>query len=144
MMLIQKSIDSDIQSSISGLINPLNSLSNFKFTKSDINNYKVNDKPFKIIDNKLIFNQNEIQITPSFLNLFIKNNRVDYLHLTKAEQIALPLFVNYIGGLKSDRKSNLYKAVNYWQNQNKNQRVEGQGISYIFLSSDPNILVKKT
>ena len=36
-----QSIDSDIQTSISGLLNPLNSLSNFKFTKSDINNYKI-------------------------------------------------------------------------------------------------------
>ena len=41
--------------------------------------------------------------------------------------------------MKSDRKSNLYKAVNYWQSQN----LEGQGVSYVFLSSDPNILVKR-
>ena len=98
--------------SLSHKINP-NSLSNFKFTKTDINNYEVNNKPFKIIDNKLIFGENEIEITPSFFNLFIKNNRENYIYLTRAEQIALPLFVNYIGGLKSDRKSNLYKAVNY-------------------------------
>ena len=139
-----QSIDSDIHNtSISSLINPLNSLQNFKFTKSDINNYKVNDKPFKTIDNKLIFDQNEIQITPSFFNLFIKNNKEDYLHLTRAEQIALPLFINYIGGLKKDRKSNLYKAVNYWQEQYNIDNVEGQGVSYVFLSSDPNILVKR-
>ena len=88
------------------------------------------------MDNKLIFDQNKIQITPSFFNLFIKNNREDYLYLTRAEQIALPLFVNYIGGLGKDRKSNLYKAVNYWQTQYKNQNLEGtSGISYVFLSS---------
>ena len=115
-----------------------NSLSNFKFTKTDINNYKVNDKSFKSIDNKLI-----IQKPSSFFNLFINNNRENYEHLTRAEQVALPLFVNYIGGLRKDHKSNLYKAVNYWQSQYKDQNVEGQGISYVFLSSVPNILVQK-
>ena len=29
--------------------------------------------------------------------------------------------------------------MNYWQSQN----LEGQGISYVFLSSDPNILVQR-
>ena len=59
--------------------------------------------------------------------------------MTRAEQIALPLFVNYIGGLGKDRKSNLYKAIKYWQSQ----YLEGQGVSYVFLSSDPNILVNR-
>ena len=79
-----QSIDSDIQSTMESLSNKINptSLPNFKFTKSDINNYKINNKPFKIVDNKLIFAENEIQITPSFFNLFIKNNRENYLHLT--------------------------------------------------------------
>ena len=38
-----------------------------------------------------------------------------------------------------DKKSNLYKAIKYWQSQN----LEGQGVSYVFSSSDPNILVKR-
>ena len=63
------------------------------------------------------------------------------MYLTRAEQVALPLFVNYIGGLGKDRKSNLYKAVNYWQSQYKT--LEGQGISYVFLPTDPNILVNR-
>ena len=33
--------------------------------------------------------------------------------------------------------------MNYWQSQYRNQNLEGQGISYVFLSSDPNILVNR-
>ena len=29
-------------------------------------NYKVNNKPFRIIDNKLFFDGNDFEITPSF------------------------------------------------------------------------------
>ena len=32
--------------------------------------------------------------------------------------------LDYIGSLKSDRKSNLYEAVNYWENQYED--LEGQ------------------
>ena len=34
------------------------------------------------------------------------------------KKIALPLFINYAGGLGKDEKSRLYKAVQYLQNQN--------------------------
>ena len=43
-----------------------------------------------------------------------------------------------------DKKSNLYKAIKYWQEQYSIDNVEGKGVSYVFLSqSDPNILVKR-
>ena len=50
-----QSIDSAIQSSLAGLLNPNNSLPSFVFKSSNINNYKVNNKPFEVIDNELIF-----------------------------------------------------------------------------------------
>ena len=92
----------------------------------------------------MIFDEKEYSISPSFFNLFIKGNKENYKHLSEEEKIALPWFVEYAGGLKMDKKSNLYKAIKYWQEQyNIVDNLEGQGVSYVFLSSDPNILVKR-
>ena len=82
-------------------------------------------------------------ISPSFFNLFIKNNKENYKHLSEEEKIALPWFVEYAGGLKMDKKSNLYKAIKYLQEQYNIDNLQGQGVQYVFLSSDPNILVKR-
>ena len=52
------------------------------------------------------------------------------------------MFIDYIGGLGKDKRSTLYKAYNNWPNPNL-LNTQGQGISYVFLSSDPNILVNR-
>ena len=88
----------------------------------------------------MIFDDKEYLISPSFFNLFINDNKENYKQISEEERIALPWFVEYAGGLKMDKISNLYKAIKYWQDQ---YNLEGQGISYIFLSSDPNILVNR-
>ena len=43
-----KPLDSAIQTSLSGLLNPINSLPNFVFKSLDINNYTVNNQSFKV------------------------------------------------------------------------------------------------
>ena len=55
-----KPLDSAIQTSLSGLLNPINSLPNFVFKSLDINNYTINNQSFKVIDNKLIFDDKKI------------------------------------------------------------------------------------
>ena len=87
--------------------------------------------------------RNEYEITPSFFNLFIKNNTENCKQLTDDERTALPMFIKYIGGLGKATENLFYiKLINYWQNQYEN--LEGQGVvSYVFLSSDPNILVNR-
>ena len=42
-----------------------------------------------------------------------------------------------------DKISNLYKAIKFLQEQYNIDNLEGQGVSYVFLSSDPNILVNR-
>ena len=91
----------------------------------------------------MIFDNKEYSISPSFVNLFIKNNKENYKHLSQEERLALPWFVEYAGGLRMEKKSSLYKAIKYWQDQYNFDNLEGQGISYVFLSSDPNILVNR-
>ena len=136
-----QAIDSDISISINGLLNPINTLTNFKFTSSNINNYFVNRKPFRIVDDILHFDNHSFKITPMFFNLFISVNRENYRNFSNDEQIALPLFVEYAGGLKSDRRSNLYRAVQY--SKAVTDTPPGSGVSYVFLSSDPNVLVQR-
>ena len=111
-----QSIDRDFSITINGLFNPNITSTKFKFTSSDINNYKVNDKPFRIVDDKIKFNDRVFQISPSFLNPFMKlcyflcyfrSNNDHYKHFTRDEKFALLLFIDYIGGQKGDKKSNL-------------------------------------
>ena len=80
----------------------------------------------------MIFDDKVYSISPSFFNLFIKGNKKKYKHLSEEEKIALPWFVEYAGGLKMDKKSNLYKAIKYLQEQYNIDKLEGQGISYVF------------
>ena len=137
-----KLIDSVFQTAVNGLLNQNNTSPNHKFTSETIIKYKINNKPFRIIDNKLFFNEREYEITPLFFNLFIKGNKQDYTKLSDDETTALPLFIDYIGGLGKDKRSTLYKVYNNWPNPNL-LNTQGQGISYVFLSSDPNILVNR-
>ena len=74
-----------------------------------------------------------------FFNLFISGNSEDYRNFSRDEQLALPLFVEYAGGLKGDKRSNLYRAVQY--SKSATDIPPGSGVSYVFLSSDPNVLV---
>ena len=126
------SMDGDISDKISALLNEDNTHAKFKFTKK-INNYKVNENPFKIIDNKIKFNDLEFEITPLFLQLSMSGNKTDFTQLSDEEKEALVEFVDYAGGLGRDVKSNLYNT--------QYQNIEGQGTTFIFLSSDPNTLV---
>ena len=135
------SMDGDISDKTSALLNEDNTHAKFKFTKKNFNNYKVNENPFKIIDNKIKFNDLQFEINPLFLHLFIRSNKADFTQLSDEEKEALVEFVDYAGGLGRDVKSNLYKAlkfIEYFQYQN----IEGQGTSFVFLSSDPNTLVE--
>ena len=136
------SIDGDISDKISALLNEDNTHTKFKFTKENFNSYKVNENPFKIIDNKIKFNNLEFEITPLFLQLFMSGNKADFTQLSNEEKEALVEFVDYAGGLGRDVKSNLYKALKFIEDF-QHQNIEGEGTSFIFLSSDPNTLVER-
>ena len=136
------SMDGDISDKISTLLNEDNTHARFKFTKENFNNYKVNENPFKIIDNKIKFNDLEFEITPLFLQLFMRGNKADFTQLSDEEKEALVEFVDYAGGLGRDVKSNLYKALKFIEDF-QYQNIEGQGTSFVFLSSDPNTLVER-
>ena len=136
------SMDGDISDKISALLNEDNTHAKFKFTKENFKNYKVNETPFKIIDNKIKFNNLEFEITPLFLQLFMKGNKADFTQLSDEEKEALVEFVDYAGGLGRDVKSNLYKALKFIEDF-QYQNIEGQGTSFIFLSSDPDTLVER-
>ena len=45
-----ESLNDDISTAMDGLLNEINSLGNFKFTKITLNKYKINDQPFRIIN----------------------------------------------------------------------------------------------
>ena len=134
-------MDGDISDKISALLNEDNTHAKFKFTKENFNNYKVNENPFKIIDNKIKFNDLEFEITPFFFNC-LSGNKTDFTQLSDEEKEALVEFVEYAGGLGRDVKSNLYKTVKYIK-ESQYQNIEGQGTTFIFLSSDPNTLVER-
>ena len=138
---VTKSIDSRMADVLSSLVD-YETYRNFLFTKEDFNNYTINNNPFKIIDNRINFNGLEYQITPLFLQLFMKGNKADFTKLSDEEKEALVAFIDYAGGLGRDVKSNLYQAVRFVENS-KYQDIEGNGISFIFLSSDPNVLVNR-
>ena len=72
----------------------------------------------------------------------MRGNKADYTQLSDEEKEALVEFVDYAGGLRRDVKSNLYKAVKYIK-ESQYQNIEGQGTSFILLSSDPNTLVER-
>ena len=136
------SMDGDISDKISALLNEDNTHAKFKFTKENFNNYKVNENPFKVLDNRIEFNDLEFEITPFFLQLFLRSNKADFTELSDEEKEALIEFVDYAGVIGREVKSNLYKAIKFigdFQYQNN----EGQRTSFVFLSSDPNTLVER-
>ena len=136
-----KPIDGDISDMISSLLIQTNTHPQMKFSKKDFNNYEINKKPFKLYDSKIKFNEIEFKISPDFLNLFLKANNIDYSKFTLEESDALVKFINYAGGLR-DTRSNLNQAFKFFKQKNK-QETKGDGISFIFLSSDPNTLVER-
>ena len=136
------SMDGGISDKISALLNEDNTHPKLKFTKENFNNYKVNENPFKIIDYKIKFNDLEFEITPLFLQLFMRGNKADFTKLSDEEKEALVEFVDYAGGLGRDVKSNLYKALKFIEDF-QYQNIEGQGTRFIFLSSDPNTSVQR-
>ncbi len=68
-----RSMDSDISDILSTLLN-YETHSKFVFTRENFINYTVNGKPFSINDNRISFNDIEFEITPFFLQLFMKGN----------------------------------------------------------------------
>ena len=136
-----KPIDGDISDIISALLIKSNSHPQMKFSKKDFNNYEINNKPFELYDSKIKFKEMEFNISPDFLELFHKANIIDYSKFTREESNALIKFINYAGGLR-DTRSNLNQAFKHFK-KNKKQETKGDGISFIFLSSDPNTLVER-
>ena len=130
-----KAIDGDISDIISALLIQTNSHPQMKFSKKDFNNYEINNKPFELYDSKIKFKEMEFKISPDFLELFHKANNIDYSKFTREESVALIKFINYAGGLR-DTRSNLNQAYKSFKQKNK-QETTGDGISFIFLSSDP-------
>ena len=51
-------------------------------------------------------------------------------------------FVDYAGGLWGDKRSNLYKVLKSYKDSLIHE-IDGQGTSFIFLSSNPNVLVER-
>ena len=137
-----KAIDGGISDIISALLIQTNTHPQMKFSKKDFNNYKINNKSFKLYDNKIKFNEMEFKISPDFLKLFLKANNIDYSEFTREESDALINFITYAGGLERDTRSNLNQAFKSFK-QNNIQEIDGDGINFIFLSSDPNTLVER-
>ena len=137
-----KAIDGGISDIISAFLIQTNTHPQMKFTKKDFNNYKINNKPFKLYDNKIKFNEMEFKISPDFLKLFLKANNIDYSEFTREESDAVINFITYAGGLERDTRSNLNQAFKSFK-QNNIQEIDGDGINFIFLSSDPNTLVER-
>ena len=137
-----KPIEAEISDMISSLLIQTNTHPQMKFSKKKFNNYKVNNKPFEVYDNKINFNEMEFKISPDFLKLFLKGNNVDFSEFTTEEMNALINFINYAGGLERDRRSNLHQALKSFKQSNI-QEIDGDGINFIFLSSDPNTLVER-
>ena len=52
---------------------------------------------------------------------------------------ALIKFVDYAGGLGEDKRSNLYKSIQ----KIKKENIQGSSVSFVFLSSNPNVLVER-
>ena len=135
-----KSIDSVISNMVSSLLNQINTHSMMKFTQTDFNNYKVKGKDFKVYDKYIEFDGEKYEVSPSFFKIFLKTNDVTSNELNEDEKETLKKFVEYAGGLGQDKKSKLYNATN---KSPKKQDIKGKGISFIFLSSDPNVLVER-
>ena len=122
----------------------------FEFIQNDLNNYTINDKPFKIENNVLKFDDKVYEVTPNFLTSFKTGNTVSVLNLTMSEKRALPEFVEYAGGFGNNKKSKLYTNIQIINQQHgENRAIEGEGIStvassnYVFLSSNPDTLVER-
>ena len=137
-----RAINADFSDMISTLLNQENTHPQMKFSKEDFNNYKINKKPFEIYDDKINFDRKEFEISSDFLKLFVKRKSVDFDEFTNEETNALSNFTDYAGGLERDKRSNLSKALRSF-NQSNIQNIDGDGVSFIFLSSEPNVLVKR-
>ena len=47
--------------------------------------------------------------------------------------------MDYAGGLGEDKRSNLYKSIQ----KIKKENIQGSSVSFVFLSSNPNVLVER-
>ena len=113
-----------------------------KISKQYFNHYKINDKPFELCDNILKFDDKAIRISPNFFKIVNKGNSLNVSNFTSKEKNDLNIFDDYAGGLERDRSSNLYKILKSFKQSNF-QEIDGDGTTFIFLSSDPNALVER-
>ena len=90
----------------------------------------------------LEFDNKTSKISPSFFKIFTKRNNLNINNFTPNEIVTLKNFVEYAGGLERDTRSNLYKVLKSFKDS-LIQEIDGDGTSFIFLSSDPNILVER-
>ena len=77
-----------------------------------------------------------------FFNMFLNGNKVDFTKFNEEEKEALIDFADYAGGLAGDKRSKLYKAIKYI-NESKYKEIEGCSVSFVFLSSNRNVLVER-
>ena len=102
-----KAIDSEFSEMISSFLNQENTHPQKKFTKRDFNHYKINDKPFEVYYDRIEIDDKEFEVSPDFLKLFLKGNKVDFAEFNTEDMNAFINFVHYAGGLERDTRSNL-------------------------------------
>ena len=102
-----KAIDSEISERVSGLLNQHNTHAQMKFSKYVFNNYRVNDEPFEVYEDRIKLVDKGFAISPKFFKIFIKGNRLNSNTFTPEEITALSAFVDYAGGLERDTRTNL-------------------------------------
>ena len=83
-----RAINADISDMISSLLNHANTHPQIKFSKEDFNNYKINNKPFEVYDDKINLDRKEFKVSSDLLNLFLKGNTVDFAEFTNEEMDA--------------------------------------------------------
>ena len=114
-----------------------------KFSRQNFNNYTINGNPFELFDNIIEFDDKIDRISSNFFEIFIKGNTLNTSDFSQDQMNILNDFVDYAGGLRRDKRSNPYKVFKSYKDS-LIQEIDGNGTSFIFLSSDPNILVERS
>ena len=137
-----RAINSDISDDISSLLNQVNAHPQMKFSRQNFNNYSINDKPFELHDDIIEFDGKINRISSRFFKIFIKGTTLSTSDFTQKQMNLFNDFVDYAGGLRGDKRSNLHKVLKSYKDS-LIQEIDGKGTSFIFLSSEPNILVER-
>ena len=137
-----RAINSDISDDFSSLLNQVNAQPQVKFSRQNFNSYTITDKPFELHDDIIEFDDKTNRISSNFFKTFIKGNTLNLSDFTQNEMNILNDFVDYAGGLRGDKKSNLHKVLKS-SKDSLIQEIDGKGTSFVFQSSEPNILVER-